>query len=98
LLDERLTNDDRLHDADVEVGRKGADLVAQRGERAVLDFDQLAVANDVDPIAPHPNFDRGIVAGVEPLEIAMERRFHFTFDILVEENLNDEVRPLAGTR
>ena len=53
-----------------------ADLVADRPQRAVLDFDQPSAGDRVDPIARQGNLVLGLAAGVEQLEIAVEGGFH----------------------
>jgi len=49
-----------------------ADLVADGAQRAVLDLDELAVGDGVDAVLPQRHLQGRLVAGVQPLELAVE--------------------------
>ena len=53
-----------------------ADLVANGGQRAVLNLDQFVLDQHVNAIPSQRRFGPRMVAGVTLLELAMERRFH----------------------
>ena len=58
------------------VFQEGPHLVADGGERPVLNFHQTAAGDGVDAEVAKRHLELGVVAGEEGLQVAVQRGFH----------------------
>ena len=75
-LHQPLGHDDRLDHQHAVAFEQGLHLIADGGQRAVLDLHQTAAARHVNAIAVERHLELGILACVERLQVAVQRGFH----------------------
>ena len=71
-LHEPLADDDRFDDEHPVSVRQVSDFVSNRRERAMLDLDQLLVADNVDSITTQLLFNFSALVGVKFLQLFMK--------------------------
>jgi hypothetical protein len=75
-LYQQLVGNDWLDDANAVVGQQKAYLITNRGQRTVLNLDQLLTANRVDAESAARDFLETVVACVQGLQLFVEGRLH----------------------
>ncbi len=76
---ELLDRDNRFHHRDGVIDQQGRNLVANRGQRAMLNFNQTPAVDGIDTITGDRNFAPRGVGRVMLLQLAMEGCFHGSF-------------------
>ena len=71
LLDQAFLTNYRFHDQDAMVVKQVGDFPSDRGKRAVLDLDQLTVADHVNPIVAQRRLNTGVSTSIEMLELSV---------------------------
>ncbi len=75
-LEDRFFDHDRFDDEHAMRFEERGDFAANRGQRAVLDFNQRAASNGVNPKAIDADLAARVLAAIVFLELAVKRGFH----------------------